>query len=627
MAKIDLEKLICSLAKRKYFSEEKLQGALKEQGLEYKDGEIVESQRPKFKVGDWITDGKALLHITKFETDYGYELKAVDGEVFHFVSSDLVETNYYLWTIQDAKDGDVLACGDKVTDCPFIFHNLTENLNPRSYCGVNTLCDFQENDENGGSWCDSEEVRPATKEQRDFLFSKMHEDGYEWNADKKELEKVEPADEIGRKFKVGDIVQYITDSTDRRKIVGVDTLCDMYTTDSSPIMFEVEDEWKVVVNAEDIEQNPAPEPKFKVGDWIVSKYMHLIMQILNNDNGSYKTLETDGTERNDSYDFIERNFKLWSIEDAKEGDVLVNGSNIFIFHFINATRLMGYCHVNTDDGRFYDDIGKNECFCLIDAVVTPATNAQRDLLFQKMKEAGYEWDAEKKDLKKIGQKPIDMIEPKFKVGDWILSSVLGIAHIIGVNDSNEYQLEYIDGKQKFSSIDYVNYEYDKWSIQDAKDGDVLALISGQCIFLFDGNNKEYCHYSKITDNFSPNYDYMGFIQHQFVPATKEQRELLFQKMKEAGYEWDADKKELKKIEKTRPMLSDFFNAENERGKASFANRQLYNRAILAILSNYVEKYPDIRFGQMLFNLDIKPHFDEESREAYLNLSKAINKRK
>ena len=32
------------------------------------------------------------------------------------------------------------------------------------------------------------------------------------------------------------------------------------------------------------------------------------------------------------------------------------------------------------------------------------------------------------------------------------------------------------------------------------------------------------------------------------PATKEQRDLLFQKMKEAGYEWDADKKELKMIE-------------------------------------------------------------------------------
>ena len=32
------------------------------------------------------------------------------------------------------------------------------------------------------------------------------------------------------------------------------------------------------------------------------------------------------------------------------------------------------------------------------------------------------------------------------------------------------------------------------------------------------------------------------------PATKEQRDLLFQKMKEAAYEWDAEKKKLKKIE-------------------------------------------------------------------------------
>lgn len=62
-------------------------------------------------------------------------------------------------------------------------------------------------------------------------------------------------------------------------------------------------------------------------------------------------------------------------------------------------------------------------------------------------------------------------------------------------------------------------------------------------------------------------------------------------------------------------------------KASTANRQVYNRAILKLLSDYVEKYPDIRFGQMLCNLGVKPYFDEESREAYWNLSKTINKQK
>jgi len=61
-------------------------------------------------------------------------------------------------------------------------------------------------------------------------------------------------------------------------------------------------------------------------------------------------------------------------------------------------------------------------------------------------------------------------------------------------------------------------------------------------------------------------------------------------------------------------------------KAATANRQLYNRAILAILSNYVEKYPDIRFGQMLCNLGIGPVFNEESQEIYLKLNETINKK-
>lgn len=40
-------------------------------------------------------------------------------------------------------------------------------------------------------------------------------------------------------------------------------------------------------------------------------------------------------------------------------------------------------------------------------------------------------------------------------------------------------------------------------------------------------------------------------------------------------------------------------------KASTANRQLYNRAILKILSDYVEKYPDTRFVEMFLKLKEK----------------------
>lgn len=150
-----------------------------------------------------------------------------------------------------------------------------------------------------------------------------------------------------------------------------------------------------------------------------------------------------------------------------------------------------------------------------------------------------------------------LVEPKFKVGDWVISSVLGTARIMGVNDSNEYQLEYIDGEQKFSSIDYVNYAYDKWTIKDVKDGDVLAndhhiLILKELVYDWSSNGtpysvKAYCGI-KPNGNFEIGKDNWSFCGTLHIhPATKEQRDTLMKAMNDAGYEWDAEKKELKKL--------------------------------------------------------------------------------
>ena len=152
------------------------------------------------------------------------------------------------------------------------------------------------------------------------------------------------------------------------------------------------------------------------------------------------------------------------------------------------------------------------------------------------------------------QKSADKVEPKFKVGDWIISSVLGTARIIGTNDSNEFQLEYTDGKQEFSSIDYVNYAYDKWTINNVKDGDVLFTSSSASsdTFVFKnidekGNAECYFAYDSEDGFTEGKYHFIGSAS-DCKPATKEQRDLLFQKIKETGYEWDVDKKELKKLD-------------------------------------------------------------------------------
>ncbi len=42
------------------------------------------------------------------------------------------------------------------------------------------------------AWTSVKDVKPATKEQRNLLFAKMREAGYQWDADKKELRKIKP---------------------------------------------------------------------------------------------------------------------------------------------------------------------------------------------------------------------------------------------------------------------------------------------------------------------------------------------------------------------------------------------------------------------------------------------------
>lgn len=141
------------------------------------------------------------------------------------------------------------------------------------------------------------------------------------------------------------------------------------------------------------------EPKFHEGDWITNGYdTWKIVEVKLLD---YILQSQDGNIVDDTISYVDEQFDSFTIKDAKDGDVLVNGSNIFIFSHLSDTRAMGYCHVNIDDGRFYDDKGKNECFGLIDAVFTPATKEQRELLFAKMREEGFEWDVEKKELRKI----------------------------------------------------------------------------------------------------------------------------------------------------------------------------------------------------------------------------------
>jgi hypothetical protein len=144
-------------------------------------------------------------------------------------------------------------------------------------------------------------------------------------------------------------------------------------------------------------------------------------------------------------------------------------------------------------------------------------------------------------------KPVDKVESKFKIGDWVFSSVLGTARIIGVNDSNEYQLEYIDGKQEFSSIDYVNYAYDKWNLQYVKNGDVLYSPEHKLLWIYKSKEEYHASINLNCANFISVCAYI-VIPSDVCPATKEQRDVLEKTMTKVGYKWNFEKKKLEIID-------------------------------------------------------------------------------
>lgn len=150
--------------------------------------------------------------------------------------------------------------------------------------------------------------------------------------------------------------------------------------------------------------------------------------------------------------------------------------------------------------------------------------------------------------KKGEEKSADKVEPKFKVGDWVVCEELNTALIVSIDDE-KYEVEFIDGNKGFPHIDYIDRMFHLWTIQDAKVGDVLSYVTDEedlWIMIYWSLYKPYglVHYHAllVNDNFGDKGTCCICID-DLKPATKEQRDTLFTKMKEAGYTWN--EKELK----------------------------------------------------------------------------------
>ena len=271
-------------------------------------------------------------------------------------------------------------------------------------------------------------------------------------------------------------------------------------------------------------------PVFEVGDWVANKYGSY--QITSIENGMFE-FDNSGLKCAN----IHESYHPWTIKDARAGDILATLDYIIIFkkHLKNDGGV-SYCHYDfgAQNPQFNYNEDNNWYFGK-EAKITPASKEQRELLFAKMKEAGYEWV--KDDLKLI-----KIIEPEFKVGDWIIhEDNCHITRITCIDDNRVY----FDSGTSMDISDSTN-GWRLWTIEDAKIGDVLVdKYENIGIYAGDHNIVTWHSLAYCGSDGSIHGDADGDISgsHEFPchPATKEQRYLLLSKMNEAGYFLDNDK--------------------------------------------------------------------------------------
>ena len=96
-----------------------------------------------------------------------------------------------------------------------------------------------------------------------------------------------------------------------------------------PQVYETED-GEVITYSEN-EGYKIVEPMFKAGDWLVHNERRNIIKVVNATPLDYKVVDVLGYHHTITDDAIENNYHLWTIKDAKDGDILIVENIIFIY--------------------------------------------------------------------------------------------------------------------------------------------------------------------------------------------------------------------------------------------------------------------------------------------------------
>ena len=304
---------------------------------------------------------------------------------------------------------------------------------------------------------------------------------------------------------------------------------------------------KIVPYVERLEHREEESPiinksvrKFKPGDFIIQQITNRTFtgQIVSIDT-AYRVDGFDGSLY--KIDFYEEpTVRLWTIEDAKPGDILASENSIFIFaEEYMAGKPRAYCGIM--NGYFLE----NPEGCWTNEKCYPANKEQRKQLEKEMLSKGLEWHAEHLCLMSIGTHI-------FNVGDWCIDNIDGTIFTITKAENNLYTYRTVEEKEYSCSYRSLETDAHLWSLEDAKAGDVISTIYGKA-FIYNGKANGTCPGSFCGINTLG--DFKIDCEHHWTgkkvrPATKKESYYLFLKMREAGYVWRADKLKLVEVKPT-----------------------------------------------------------------------------
>ena len=215
------------------------------------------------------------------------------------------------------------------------------------------------------------------------------------------------------KFKAGQTIKYIGDFTIYPEVFTVSKVGEAHYLDKNGFTIPIknQDQWELV------EQKPTDkvEPMFKIEEekWYVCTQTYVLRgKIVVIKGQTYQAEKDNVIKGEDGCLFIDRHdgkasdyFRYWTIQDAKDGDVLSyrDGQWCFIYKGIVTEDTFKYYALLSEKGITVNDAA----FSLLSSCITPATKEQCDILMKEMADAGYTFDFEKKELKKIEQKPAE----------------------------------------------------------------------------------------------------------------------------------------------------------------------------------------------------------------------------